>query len=209
MTTRLQKPKGFPLVISAPSGTGKSTLCQKLLQRDKTLRYSVSCTTRPPRAGERNRRDYHFLTAEEFKDRMHDGEFLEWAIVHGAYYGTPRRPVEAWVAQGRVAILAIDVQGARSVRRKRPDTVTIFLMPPSWRSLEERLHRRRDPEDVVQSRLADAPLEIEQAKSYDYLVVNDSLDRAVGQVQAIIAAEKLKMFRQDLSPFRVKEEIAR
>lgn len=192
-------PTGFPLILSAPSGTGKSTVCRRLLGRDRSLRYSVSCTTRPPRQGERRGRDYHFLGVEEFRRRARRGDFLEWAGVHGHCYGTPRRFLEQQVEAGRVVILAIDVQGARAVRRRRGDAVTVFLLPPSWRSLEQRLERRRaDPSDAVARRLRHAPEELRRAKEYDYLVVNDALERAVRQIESIIAAEKLRASRQDL-----------
>ncbi|MBI4386589.1 MAG: guanylate kinase [Elusimicrobia bacterium] len=204
------KSPGFPLVISAPSGTGKSTVCRKLLERNKFLRCSISCTTRPPRFAERNGRDYFFLDSEEFKRKIHRHDFLEWAIVHEAYYGTPRQPLEAHIASGHIVMLAIDVQGAMSIRRKRPDTVTVFLMPPSWDCLEERLRRRRqDPHDAVDRRLAQAPVEMNHAKSFDYVVVNDSLDKAVQQLESIIGAEKLRTGRQNLSAYHVDNAVIR
>ena len=180
---------GFAVVISAPSGGGKSTVCRKLLQRNKELKCSISCTTRAPRAGERHGRDYFFLSLQDFKRRVHRDEFLEWAVVHDHYYGTPRRFLDEETAAGNVVILAIDVQGAESIRRKRPETVTVFLVPPSWRSLRERLQaRRQDAKDVVERRLSNARGEVLQAKRYDYLVVNDSLQDAVEQIEAILVA---------------------
>lgn len=192
---------GFPLIISAPSGTGKSTICRKLLQADKSLRYSVSATTRFPRPGERNGKDYFFLGLEEFKKKIHRNDFLEWAMVHDHYYGTPRRFVEDQIADGRIVLLAIDVQGAEAIRKRIP-AVTVFVIPPSWRSLEERLnHRRQDPADAVYRRLSNAPLELNQARHYDYIVVNDHLDKAVQEIEAIITAEKLRTSHQDLSVY--------
>ena len=192
---------GFPVIISAPSGTGKSTICRRLLARDKNLRSSVSCTTRFPRPSEKNGRDYHFVSVEEFKKRIHRNEFLEWAVVHDHYYGTPRRFLDENMAAGRVVLLAIDVQGANALRKKL-NAVTVFIIPPSWRSLEERLNsRQQDPVDSVYKRLSNAPAELNQARHYDYLVVNDSLDVAVENIEAIIKAEKLRTSRQDLSAF--------
>lgn len=198
--------KGFAVIISAPSGTGKSTVCRKLLQRDRSLRYSVSCTTRSPRPGEKDGRDYHFLHPEEFKRKIHRHEFLEWALVHDHYYGTPKRFLDEQVAAGHVVILAIDVQGAESVLGKRPDAVTIFLMPPSWRSLEERLsQRRQDDRDAVRRRLSNAPSELSQAKRYDYVVVNDSLPEALRQIESILTAERLRTSRRDLAALGIKD----
>lgn len=192
-------PKGALVVISAPSGTGKSTVCRKLLQRRKDLRYSVSCTTRAPRPGEKNGRHYHFLSADEFKRRIQRHEFLEWAMVHGHYYGTPRHFIEHSLKSGHWAALAIDVQGAAAIRRKIPDSVLIFLLPPSWEELKSRLAGRRDDAQTVATRLANARAELAEAKRYDYIVVNDDLDRAVDQVECIMTAEGLKTSRQEFS----------
>ncbi|MBI4425744.1 MAG: guanylate kinase [Elusimicrobia bacterium] len=198
MTAKNRLAQGFAIIISAPSGTGKSTVCRKLLQRNKDLRYSISCTTRPPRGAEKDGRDYHFVSVDEFKRRIHRDEFLEWALVHDHYYGTPRRFLDQEAAAGNVVLCAIDVQGAQSIRRKRPDTVTLFLMPPSWRSLRERLQgRRQDAKDVMERRLANARGELSHARRYDYLVVNDSLTEAVEQIEAILMAERLRTARQD------------
>ena len=171
------------------------------MQRDKLLRYSVSCTTRYPRAGEKNGKDYHFISIEEFKKKIHRNEFLEWAVVHDHYYGTPRRYVEEQVAGGKIVLLAIDVQGAQAVRKKIP-AVTVFIVPPSLHSLEERLkYRHQDPADSVHKRLSNASAELSEARHYDYLVVNDSLNDAITNIEAIIIAEKLRTSHQDLSAF--------
>ncbi|MBI5203213.1 MAG: guanylate kinase [Elusimicrobia bacterium] len=192
--------QGFAVIFSAPSGAGKSTVCRKLLQKNRNLRFSISCTTRAPRPGERDGKDYHFLSLEEFKRKIHRDEFLEWALVHDHYYGTPKRFFDDTLSDGGIVILAIDVQGAHSIRRKRPQTVTVFLLPPSWRSLRERLQgRRADAKEVVERRLANAKGELSQARYYDYLVVNDNLAEAVSQIEAVITAERLRVGRQDLS----------
>ena len=192
-------PKGVLVVISAPSGTGKSTVCQKLMRRRRDLRYSVSCTTRAPRPGEKDGRHYYFLELEEFKRRIQRHEFLEWAMVHGQYYGTPRHSIEQSIEEGRWVLLAIDVQGAVAIRRKAPDSVLVFLVPPSWEALRRRLAARREDADAATMRLANARKELAEAKRYDYIVVNDDLEHAVEQMECILTAESLKACRQDLA----------
>jgi guanylate kinase len=190
-------PKGALVILSAPSGTGKSTVLRQLLQRRKDLRYSVSCTTRAPRPGEKHGRSYWFLSAEDFKRRVQRHEFLEWAMVHGNYYGTPRRAIEEAVGSGRWILLDIDVQGAAKVRRKMPDAVTVFLLPPSWDELRRRLAVRREDARSAAVRLANARAELAAAGSYDYIVVNDDLGAAVGRIESIITAEGLRASRCD------------
>lgn len=191
-------PKGMLVIVSAPSGTGKSTLCRRLLQKRKELRVSVSCTTRQPRPGEKNGKHYFFLTREDFKRKIQRSEFLEWAVVHDEYYGTPRHFIEAQVKEGHDILLAIDVQGAASIRRKMPDAVLIFLVPPSMESLRERLAGRRDQDGTMAKRLANSRSEMSAAKHYDYLVVNDDLEKAVEQVESILTAERLKVSRREM-----------
>jgi guanylate kinase len=204
-------PKGGLIIISAPSGTGKSTVCRKLLQRHKDLRYSVSCTTRLPRPGERDGRHYHFLSNEDFKRRIQRHEFLEWALVHGHYYGTPRKFIEDCVAAGVWVVLAIDVQGAAAIRRKMPDSVLVFLVPPSWQELKARLAGRREDPGSASARLANARTELLQAKTYDYIVLNDDLERAVIEVECILTSETLKTSRWDLAalPLLTENETGR
>lgn len=193
-------PKGVVVIISAPSGTGKSTICRKLLERRKELQYSISCTTRASRPGERAGRDYFFVTKEEFKRKIQRNEFLEWAVVHENYYGTPRHFIDSAVKKGHNVVLAIDVQGAATIRRKLPDdAVLIFLAPPSLESLKQRLAGRRDPSESVAKRLANSKDELTAAKNYDYLVVNDELGKAVSQIENILTAESLRVCRQDIS----------
>src|SRR5579885_768782 len=190
--------KGALVIISAPSGAGKTTICRKLLARRKDLRYSISCTTRAPRPGEKNGKHYFFLTREEFKRKIQRNEFLEWAVVHDEYYGTPRHFIDQQIKAGDDTLLAIDVQGAAAIRRKIPEAVLIFLVPPSMESLKERLAARRDSSDSVAKRLANSRGELTAAKNYDYLVVNDELEKAVDQVEAILTAERLRTSRQEL-----------
>jgi len=185
------------LILSAPSGTGKSTVCRELRARDPELRYSVSCTTRPPRPGERNGRHYRFLTPSAFGRLRAAGGLLEWARVHGACYGTPRRFVEERIRAGEVILADIDVQGAAKIRKAlRGAVVSVFLLPPSWRRLETRLRRRRDTDPAaIRRRLRTARREIRRAGEYEYWVVNDRLADAVSRVESIIAAESLRAGR--------------
>jgi guanylate kinase len=192
-------PKGALVIISAPSGTGKSTICRKLLQKRKDLRYSISCTTRQPRPGEKDGKHYFFQNRDEFKRKIRRGEFLEWAVVHDEYYGTPRKFIEETLKEGLSLMLAIDVQGAAAIRRKMPDAVLVFLVPPSIESLRERLAARRDASESVAKRLANSKDEMAAAKNYDYLVVNDDLEKAVFQIECILTAESLKTSRQEAS----------
>jgi guanylate kinase len=190
-------PKGTLVILSAPSGTGKSTICRKLLQKRKDLRYSISCTTRQPRPGEKDGKHYFFLTRDEFKRKIRRSEFLEWAIVHDEYYGTPRRFIEETLNTGASIMLAIDVQGAAAIRRKMPDAVLVFVTPPSIEALRERLAARRDASESVAKRLANSKDEMSAAKNYDYIVVNDDLEKAVEHIEAILVAESLKVGRQE------------
>src|SRR5579859_6645222 len=190
---------GAVLVLSAPSGAGKTTICRRLLARRKDLRYSISCTTRAPRPGERGGRDYVFLDREEFKRKIQRHEFLEWAMVHGEYYGTPRRFVEETLKSGMNVIMAIDVQGAMAVRRRQPGAVLVFVLPPSLDALKSRLAHRREPQEEAAKRLASSRGELAAAKDYDYVVVNDDLGKAVSQVSCILTAESLKASRLDPS----------
>ncbi len=189
--------KGALLIISAPSGAGKTTICRKLLARRKDLRYSTSCTTRAPRPGERNGKHYFFLSREDFKRKIQRGELLEWAMVHDEYYGTPRKFVEDEIKDGRNVIMAIDVQGAMAIRRKHPAAILVFVLPPSMDALKARLAGRRDASESVAKRLANSRGELAAAKDYDYVVVNDDLEKAVNQISAILTAETLKTSRLD------------
>lgn len=196
-------PKGFLVIISGPSGSGKSTIVRKLRQRDPSLRYSVSCSTRPPRPSELDGTHYHFLSVPQFRQRARAGELLEWAEVHGNLYGTPRRPIETAVRAGEVILLAIDVKGAETIGRKRRDAVTIFLLPPTLEALKRRLQLRRDTRDALRTRLANARGELAHAKRYRYWVVNDSLPEAVAQIESIIEAERLRSQRHALEGTRL------
>lgn len=179
------------IIVSAPSGSGKTTLVSKLLSSTDGIRRSISCTTRKPRAGEVDKEDYIFLTKEDFKDKIDRGEFLEWEDNFGYYYGTLRRQVEEAIEEGEDVVLSIDVKGARRVKRVFPESVSVFVMPPSAAELAARLKKRNTDGDAeVARRLKEAEKEIAAADEYDYLIVNEDLDRAVEELSYIVKTER-------------------
>ncbi len=191
--------RGLMLVLSSPSGAGKTTLTRMLLQeRALDLSLSISVTTRPRRVSEAEGVHYHFIDKATFEAMRSAGDMLESAQVHGNFYGTPRAPVEAVLAQGRDVLFDIDYQGTQQLREKaKDDVVTIFILPPSMAELRKRLQRRaEDSHEVIETRLENARHELERWKVYDYVLVNDDLDRTFRDVQAILAAERLKVQRR-------------
>jgi guanylate kinase len=190
--------RGLMLVLSSPSGAGKSTIARNLLESDSSLELSISVTTRQRRGSEIDGVHYHFLSMKEF-ERLRDSDaLLEWAEVHGNCYGTPREPAEAAMAQGRDMLFDIDWQGAKQLNEKmRADIVSIFILPPSMTELKARLKRRaEDSAATIETRLNNARSELEHWREYDYVVINDDLDRAFSSVKAIVAAERLRRDRR-------------
>lgn len=186
-------------MVSGPSGSGKGTVLKELMKNQNNLFYSVSATTREPRPGEVDGENYYFLTHEEFEHQIQKGRMLEYAEYCGNYYGTPRTAVDEMLERGNDVLLEIEVQGAMNVKKSCPGCATVFLMPPSLSELERRLHKRgTEDEKVVQNRLEAAKREIPHAPDYDYIVVNDDVELAAGQIAAILTAEKCKTTRQGL-----------
>lgn len=178
---------GFLLIFSGPSGSGKDTILHKIMEKDERVVVSVSMTTRAPRTGEVDGKDYYFVTKEQFEENIEKGEMLEWAVYNGNYYGTPKAPIEKWINEGKTVILEIEVQGADKIRQQLPDVRSMFLMPPSLHVLEERLRARRtNTEEDIKRRLETAKGEIERANDYDYIIVNNQLDDAVEDCMEII-----------------------
>lgn len=185
--------QGRLFVISGPSGVGKSTVLTRLLENREDLYFSVSATTRQPRPNEENGVQYHFHTREEFQELIAREALLEWAEYVGNYYGTPEQYVNEALARGQNAVLDIEVQGAEKVVQKRPDAVRIFIAPPSWEELERRLNERgTDDPEKIRRRLARAREEFEFAAAYDYIVLNDTVEHAVMELESIIVAERCR-----------------
>ena len=196
-TSAIQR-RGLMLVLSSPSGAGKTTLSRQLLDNDKQIQLSVSCTTRQKRPGERDGVDYRFVDTATFRGMIERKEFLEYAEVFANYYGTPKAPVDEALAAGRDVLFDIDWQGTQQLRDKgRADLVTVFILPPSTRDLEKRLlTRAQDPKDIVAQRMAKAADEMSHWAEYDYVVVNRDIGTSLTNLKAILTAERLKRERQ-------------
>ena len=185
--------RGNLFVISAPSGAGKTTLCQKLLKKMPDMKLSVSYTTREPRKGEIHDIDYTFVTREKFKKMIDRGEFAEWATVHGNLYGTSIKRIKELNSKGYDIILDIDIHGAIQLRKSYEGAFYIFVLPPSLEALEKRLvHRRTDSAEIIKNRLDNAKAEISQYENYDYIIVNDSIDKAYKELESIVFSAGLR-----------------
>jgi len=187
----MNKREGLLFVVSAPSGAGKTTLCRAVMDSLEQVRHSISYTTRKPRPGELDGRDYYFIAENRFREMVEAGDFAEWAEVHSNFYGTSRRVLDGMRGEGIDVILDIDTQGAKQIRKKYGQAVFIFVMPPSLGVLEERLRNRRsDHEDEIRKRMTRARDEIRDYVLYDYVIVNRDFDRALFELRAVITAER-------------------
>jgi guanylate kinase len=188
---------GHIFLVTAPSGAGKSSLVNALLKQDRSIRLSVSFTTRAPRPGEAHGREYHFVTPEEFAQRRARGEFLEAAEVHGHWYGTSRRWIEQQLGEGADVLLEIDWQGARQVKGLFPQAVGVFILPPSLEALRARLEQRGlDPPAVIERRLAAAHSEMQHAPEFEFVIINEHFERALGELAALVTAARLRYASQ-------------
>lgn len=192
-----QTTSGQLFVVSAPSGVGKSTIIGSVLTRLPRLQYSISCTTRPPRAGEVDGQDYYFISRKKFQQGIAAGRFLEWAEVHGSFYGTDAEPIRQWLSLGQDVLLDIDIQGARQVRCTYPAARTIFILPPSLEELLQRLKGRgTESEEQLARRMRGAHSELAESPWYEFVVVNDRLEEAVEDVVAILRASRCERVQQ-------------
>ena len=204
-TIRTSGGRGILFVVSSPSGGGKGTLIRRVLNKVRNLSYSVSFTTRAPRSGEVDGREYFFVNTEKFEEMVGAEQFLEWAHVHGKLYGTAHRQVVREISEGRDIILEVDVQGAASVRSLVEDAVSIFILPPSFETLRERLLARgTDSSDELALRLRNAPDELQHYSNFQYVIINDDLDEAAEQLASIVCAERARLSRQEP---RVKQRV--
>jgi guanylate kinase len=188
------RPTGNLIILSGPSGVGKTTLRRRLQKKMNSLSFSISWTTRSPRPREKTDRDYHFVSPEQFETQIRGGGFLEWARVHNDYYGTPLKPVRSWLRQGRDVLLDIDVQGAGQVKSKMPEAVSVFILPPSREELKKRLSRRRtESPQALRLRLRNAEKELADRSRFDYAVINAELNDTLKALTAILQAQHFRV----------------
>ncbi len=190
--------KAFPIIVSSPSGAGKTTIVDAVLKRNKTVSRVITATTRAPRTGEKDGVDYLFWSIKQFEQAIKKGQMLEWAQVHTHYYGIPKKSVDGLMKKGICPILVIDVQGARTVKAQYPDAATVFIVPPSLKELKKRILGRNDNTQDIEIRLETAKKEMHELDRYDYALLNDDLEEAVDKMAGIIAAEQCRVSRQDL-----------
>lgn len=195
--------KAFPIIVSSPSGAGKTTIVDAVLKFNKTVSRVITATTRAPRTGEQDGVDYHFWTIKQFEQAIKTGQMLEWAQVHTHYYGIPKKSVEDLLAKDICPILVIDVQGARTVCKEYPQAATVFIVPPSLQELKKRILGRNDNTQDIEIRLETAKKEMQELERYDYALLNDNLDEAVQKMAGIINAEQCRVNRQDLEKIKI------
>ena len=203
-----EKSRGLLIVVSGPSGAGKDTICNKLVEEEKNIRISVSMTSRDPRGKEQDGIDYYFITREEFEEKINNDEFLEYAVVHNnQYYGTPKANIEKDLSNGISVILVIDIQGALKIQQKLKEALFIFIVPPSMEVLKDRLIKRNtETKDKILERFKTAYKEINEYKKYNYIVVNDKVEKAVEKIKSIITAERCRVDRIEDIYLNTKEE---
>ncbi len=190
--------KAFPIIVSSPSGAGKTTIVDAVLKRNKSVSRVITATTRAPRTGEKDGVDYLFWSIKQFEQAIKKGQMLEWAQVHAHYYGIPKKSVDSLMKKGICPILVIDVQGARTVKLQYPQAAMVFIVPPSLKELKKRILGRNDHTQDIEIRLETAKKEMQELDRYDYALLNDHLDEAVEKMAGIIAAEQCRVSRQDL-----------
>jgi len=195
----MNKKKGMIIIVSAPSGAGKTSICDAVIRDDKNIVYSISTTTRKPRIGEKNGREYLFVDEKKFKQDIKNGKFIEWAQVHGNYYGTGKTVLQNTLSKGKDVLLDIDVQGALSIKKKYKDALMLFVMTPTLKELKKRLIKRnKDSKETINIRIENAKKEIKYVNSYDYLILNDKLQKSINDVKAVINAERLSIKRNKI-----------
>lgn len=202
----MKENKAFPLIISGPSGCGKSTIRNKLLKY-KQFRFSITCTTRPPRKNEVNGKDYYFITEQKFDSMIKKNMFLEWAYVHNWKYGTPKKSVIDIMRKGYIPIMTIDVKGAMSVKKVFKDSLLIFVIPPSYKMLVDRLKKRGESKDNISLRMKTALKEMDYAQKFDYVVINDKIKNVIDSIKSIIHAESSLIERNTKLLHRFKSDI--
>jgi len=190
-----KKYKYFPVVISAPSGGGKSTVKNYLIKKDNRFAFSITCTTRPKRPGEKEGKDYYFVSESEFDKLKKDKKLIEWAIVHGHLYGTPKKSVINLLKAGKIPLMTIDVNGAKSVKKIFKDSISIFLLPPDVKTMIKRLNIRGEKKEEIDIRLRTAKKELKEAIKFDYLVINGKIESAANDIINIVNVEKNKLYR--------------
>lgn len=195
----MNKKNGMIIIVSAPSGAGKTSICDAVIRDDKNIIYSVSTTTRKPRKGEKDGREYLFVDEKKFKQDIKNGKFIEWAQVHGNYYGTAKAVLQNALSKGKDVLLDIDVQGALNIKKKYKNALMLFIMTPTLKELKKRLIKRnKDSKETISIRIENAKKEIKYVNSYDYLILNDKLPKSITDVKAVIKAERLSIKRNKI-----------